>query len=567
MRTLLNRLNSYNGFIGRLIYLVIFLGVLSTFFESFGILMFLPVLMSLTGDEIDNPIIELQENLFIYLNVENNILNIIFLIAILFIFKGILMYVSLYLSAKGRGIISVKLRELIYLKFIKMSFSFFRNENQATFINLINEQVNRAVVSYDFFTKFIVQLFSGIILFLIAVIMIPRLGIIMIFTGLIIFYGFKSQSKKIDTISNSIQKGSIDLSNDVSQFLHQFKYLVATHQRDFFSEKISKQIELLGKNNKDAGIISGLTSTLREPISILALLLLILLEVVWFGGALITLFVVILIVYKSVNYLMSSQYLFQQFTEYSASLDLISNRLNSIEEEKITSSLNKIDSIEAIEIKDISFSYGDKPIIQNISLNMKKGYIYAISGRSGSGKSTFIDILVRINYLNSGSVFINSINIDDIDLNSLRSRVGYVTQDNTLFAGTILENIVGKFLDKKEINKFKNNEEFIKCIQQSGLAEFLEGDRLNNHIGDKAIKISGGQKQRIMIAKELYRNIDILLFDEATSALDIENQQIILDTLVSIKSDLIVLIIAHKESNLKIADYRYNLKNGYLEHV
>jgi subfamily B ATP-binding cassette protein MsbA len=190
---------------------------------------------------------------------------------------------------------------------------------------------------------------------------------------------------------------------------------------------------------------------------------------------------------------------------------------------------------ESISYKNVSFAYSkgdDGYALKNVSLTIKKGKTIALVGQSGSGKSTFADLLARFYDCSDGGIFIDNQNIKDIKLNSLRGILGIVSQESILFNDTIYNNIAfGKENATEsqimEAAKIANAHEFI--------LETPNGYQTN--IGDKGGKLSGGQKQRISIARAVLKNPDILILDEATSALDTESERLVQDALEKLKTE------------------------------
>jgi subfamily B ATP-binding cassette protein MsbA len=215
---------------------------------------------------------------------------------------------------------------------------------------------------------------------------------------------------------------------------------------------------------------------------------------------------------------------------------------------------------ESISYKNVSFAYSkgdDGYALKNVSLTIKKGKTIALVGQSGSGKSTFADLLARFYDCSDGGIFIDNQNIKDIKLNSLRGILGIVSQESILFNDTIYNNIAfGKENATEsqimEAAKIANAHEFI--------LETPNGYQTN--IGDKGGKLSGGQKQRISIARAVLKNPDILILDEATSALDTESERLVQDALEKLLKNRTSIVIAHRLSTIVNADEIIVLNKG-----
>ncbi len=204
-----------------------------------------------------------------------------------------------------------------------------------------------------------------------------------------------------------------------------------------------------------------------------------------------------------------------------------------------------------IEFKNVTFKYDDKSsnVLTHIDIDIKKGENIAIVGPSGSGKTTLCNLIPRFYDLNSGSIFIDGVNIKDVTLKSLRDNIGIVQQDVYLFSGTVRENIA--YADKNV-----TDEDIIEAAKKAGAHEFVCSlpNGYDTYIGERGVKLSGGQKQRISIARVFVKNPPILILDEATSALDNESELLVQKSLETLAKDRTTLTIAHRLTTIKNAD-------------
>lgn len=213
---------------------------------------------------------------------------------------------------------------------------------------------------------------------------------------------------------------------------------------------------------------------------------------------------------------------------------------------------------ETLQFNNISYGYKDNTyILRNISLTIRKGSKTGIIGESGSGKSTFIDIVIGIVRPFRGEILVDGTALNDMNIKSWRKKIGYIPQDIYLFDGTVAENVsFGHPYDEQRV---------IMCLKKANIYGFLDaGDGLNTKVGEDGIMLSGGQKQRIGIARALYGDPEILIFDEGTSALDIETEAKIVEEIFSIGKDKTLIIVAHRPGMIKNCDEVYKLENGKL---
>ncbi|GMJ02905.1 ABC2 homolog 12, ARABIDOPSIS THALIANA ABC TRANSPORTER HOMOLOG 12, ATP-binding cassette B29 [Hibiscus trionum] len=234
--------------------------------------------------------------------------------------------------------------------------------------------------------------------------------------------------------------------------------------------------------------------------------------------------------------------------------------------------IEKPDAIDLSHVKgevkfcDVSFKYaGNMPLVlDGLNFTVRAGETVALIGQSGGGKTTLVKLLLRLYEPSSGSILIDSHNIQNIRLESLRRHVGLVSQDTMLFSGTVAENIgyrdrmTNIDMEKVELAaRIANADEFIRTLP--------EGYR--SQIGPRGSLLSGGQKQRLAIARAVYQNSFILVLDEATSALDSKSEVLVREAVERLMENHTVLVIAHRLETILMADRIFLLENGKLEEL
>ena len=268
--------------------------------------------------------------------------------------------------------------------------------------------------------------------------------------------------------------------------------------------------------------------------------------------------------------LFSTQRLLWPLTELGDTFDLYQRamasltrifRLKEAKNEIISGDKQYIPLKKEIKIMDLSFSYVDSfPVLNDITLNIKAGETTGIVGSTGSGKSTLIKLLLRLYEKDSGSIFFDENEIEELDLSSLRQNIGLVSQDTFLFEGTVFENIAYGNLDA-------TREEIWESARLAESEEFINNlpNKENTIVGERGQKLSGGQRQRISIARAIIKNPEILILDEATSSVDNETEAAIQRSLETLKIGRTVVAIAHRLSTIRGADIIYVIENGAIK--
>jgi len=212
---------------------------------------------------------------------------------------------------------------------------------------------------------------------------------------------------------------------------------------------------------------------------------------------------------------------------------------------------------DSIEFRNVSFSYDDVVILDNINLKINKGKTIALVGSSGAGKSTLADLIPRFHDVTSGELLIDGINIDQYSLESLRNNMGIVTQEPILFNDSISGNI--KLSDPKA-----QQNEVEQAARIANAHEFIvnKEEGYNANIGDRGMKLSGGERQRVTIARAILKNPPILILDEATSSLDTESERLVQDAINKMMQNRTSIVIAHRLSTIRHADEIIVLQKG-----
>ena len=267
----------------------------------------------------------------------------------------------------------------------------------------------------------------------------------------------------------------------------------------------------------------------------------------------------LLLFYRALGHLVAIQNSWNYFLTSSVGVEEVDELMAEFKKHKEPSHQNTIHYIKDINIQNISLSYGNTPILKDINFNIKSKTSVAFVGESGAGKTSLANIICGLLQPNDGKILVENQSLYESNLPSFRDKIGYITQEAVIFDDTIFNNIT--FWAEKTS---ENMEKFHQVIKMVSLGNFLEGleEKEDSRLGNNGILVSGGQKQRISIARELYKDVELLIMDEATSALDSETEKNIKDNIDILHGKFTMIIIAHRLSTIKNVDKVFLLDKG-----
>lgn len=457
------------------------------------------------------------------------------------------------------------IRNLIYNKILHLPLPFFSDEKKGDILARttgdVTEVENSIMSSLDMFFK------NPIIILVYLTIMITMSWQLTIFVFVLLPIAGSIIGKIGKTLKKRSTKGQNkmgEILSSIEETLSGLRIIKAFNAEKRMQKSFQKQTSEYRKIMNSLSRRRALAHPTSEFLGTIVIVI-----VLWFGGTLILsenssmhpeAFIAYLGVFYSIinpaKQFSNALYSIQKGLASMERIDKILQTTPSIKDKENAFEIKEFS--KTVEYRDVSFSYNDsKKVLKGINIEIQKGKIIALVGQSGSGKTTFVDLLPRFYDVNKGGILIDGHDIRDLSMNSLRNLMGNVNQDPILFNDTIYNNIafgVENATEEDVINaaKIANAHEFI-----------LESENgYNTNIGDRGDKLSGGQRQRLSIARAILKNPPILILDEATSALDTESERLVQDALYRLMENRTSIVIAHRLSTIKNADLICVFKDG-----
>lgn len=558
-------LKIFQVYLGMRMYLIYVLGIVASISEGIGILMLLPLLQSIdngqTSNQFESAINDILYKLIDYLGFSDSIVSILLLISAAFIIKGIITFLALGLTAKLIGQLLKEIKVKLFSLYSKMSFSYFSSKNTGDLINLINEQPTKSLEAFKQLSLLGSHFINTIILMSLAFLMTFSFGLMALGLGLFLLVLFLRMNSYVQNLSRIAAEENGVLTKWLIQTLHGFKYLISTNQINSFKKYINNSISVLTSTQIKSGVAAAFTQSVREPIAVLFIMVIVYVQIFVFNLRLEPILVSIALFYRALNSTLAVQSAFQGTFQHIGSMELVHNEfVNQMKNKSDDGSIHIDRFSKGILIENVDFKYANskKGALNNISLNIPIKSSIAIVGESGAGKTTLVDLITLTNKPQNGRILIDNILSNELNKSTWRDKIGYVSQDTLIFDDTIGNNIsMWKDVENSEI-------ELREAAKKANILEFIQSlpDGFNTLVGDRGILLSGGQKQRIFIARELYRKPDILILDEATSSLDSESEKSIQESIELLRGKITVIVIAHRLSTIKNVDMIYLLQKG-----
>ncbi|MCS4044621.1 ABC-type multidrug transport system fused ATPase/permease subunit [Salinibacter ruber] len=561
-------LKIYRKYLGRRMYLIFALTVATALAQGFGITLLLPLLRASQsgGDPEDMGTAEQYlQAMLETMGIADSMVGILAFIAIVFIGKGALQF------AKGgyQGYLQAQLlRELktkLFDAYAGMDYRYYIQQNAGHFINVINQQVNRFFSSFSSFMGFTSQVVNSTSYFGFAFVIAWRFALMALGVGVVLLFLFKYLNAYVRRLSRKRSAEMSTLNKLLVQSLQGFKYIVSTGQTSHLRSGVVDSVNRLTGYIFRQRTARAFTTALKEPVSVLLIVSLIALQVTVFNDPIAPIFVALLLFHRGMQAVLAMQGGWQGTMDKIGSVEMVDDELGAVLQNQEQSGKRRLDSLrKSITLRDVHYAYNDEDgdVLRDINVDIPANTTVALVGESGAGKSTLVDLLTLMLKPRTGTVTIDGVPHDEVDLASWRDQIGYVSQETVVFDDTVANNIhlwQGDIEDDAALR-----ERMIHAAERAHADHFIR-DLPNGYqtvVGDRGVRLSGGQRQRLFVARELFKEPNLLLLDEATSDLDTASEQHIQDSIDVLKGETTVVIIAHRLSTVKNADRVYVLDEG-----
>ncbi len=469
----------------------------------------------------------------------------------LYLVQGLGRYAQTYqLAWIGEDIVR-RIRNQLLGHVLSLDLAFFNAFRGGELISRITNDINRIRVAVSSSVAVVARESLVIVaLIIVAIYKSPKLA----FYGLVVLpaaaYPLWWLANRVKGLAHRSQEKDADITARLSEIFNNMEIIKAHHSEDFEAERFEHDNLEFRRINMKGVRARELASPLMEFIGSIAVAL-----VIWFGGL----------------QVIEGHMTAGQFTSFATALFLLytpikrisvvySNMFEAVAaSERIFALMGQMPSIESggetldgpvesVEFRDVHLGYGDVEVLKGVSLTVARGETVALVGDSGGGKTSMVNLILRLYDPTSGQVLVNGIDTRELDLKSLRDRIGIVTQRVYIFNDTVAANVAyGGEHDRERVKS---------ALTKAGAWGFVSAMKggIDAQLDEFGANLSGGQRQRLAIARAVYKDPEILILDEATSALDNRTEAEIQRSLEGIIPDLITFVIAHRLTTVDLAD-------------
>lgn len=537
------------------------LGFVSGLLGGIGINALIPIFSFLLDPEavVTDPISKFIRFLFISAGVDFSLKFLLIFVVILFVVKALILILFSYITVNIIAGYEEKTRSSLFRIAFKTKWSHLLKQRLGHLETILITNVQNSQNLFSQVSSVIMISTSLIVYTGVALSISWPITLITFAIGIIAFFFIKPLIKHLRGMAYEQEKVNRDVAHHINENVLGMKTVKTFSVDEAISKTAEKYFRKIKSLKVRSNILNNLTTIFVEPMSVIFIASIFAFSYKTSIFNLASLVAVVYLIKQIFQYI-------NQFQTLIIGLNTTTPYLRSLVEYKEESIYHKEEDYgekefsfnDSLQFKSVSFGYDSNiSVLDNLNLKIERGEMLGIIGPSGAGKTTIVDLLLRLFYPTQGQIILDNVPVQDISLNSWRRNIGYVSQDIFLANDSIKNNI--RFYDDSI-----TNEDIEEASKMADIYEFIKGlpNGFDTSTGERGVTLSGGQRQRIAIARALARKPQILILDEATSALDNESEIKIQDVIKNLKGKLTVIVIAHRLSTIENVDWLLALQKG-----
>ena|SRR3989344_3743142 len=561
----LNLLNLFKQAFGKhkleIIWLTI-LSFLSGLLESVGVNAVIPLFAFLSKDQAPSAdfISRAIEKFFFYAGLEYTLTSLLVFIIVLFVAKAAALFLASFIAARTTATFEIRTRNELFGATLKADWSYLSGEKVGYLAQTLTNDIDQSSKLLTYLSTSII-IFASLITYGLLVINIS--WVVALFTlvfGGAVLLALKPFFNKNMVISKELAALYKELGHFVNENIMGMKTVKAAFVENKVMEKSREYFEKIKSLNLRIAILRNTTTSLLQPVGLVFVIIIFTLfyRMTIFNFA--SFAVIVYAINKIFAYIQQAQsnlHTINAQIPYLVSVLMYKNEAKKHEERDLGS--ENFSFQNRLEFKNVDFFYKTRgqDVLRGVSFSMPNGRMVGLIGPSGAGKTTVVDLILRLHAPQSGEILLDGKDIANVSMKDWRNNIGYVSQDIFLFNDTIENNI--KFYSGAVSQK-----DMAEAARMANIFDFINSlpEKFQTVIGERGILLSGGERQRIILARVLARHPQILILDEATSALDNESEILIQKAIENLRGKVTVLVIAHRLSTVKASDKLIVLDGG-----
>ena len=540
--------------------------------EGLGMSMLLPLLgMSIKDGGASNvsahtssTLEQAVSNFFALLGINPTVSMLLILFVLSIVLKSVLVLTANRQVGYMVAQVATDLRLSLLRAIFASQWQYFVHQPAGAFTNAFATEASRSASAYLFAMRIMARILNALVYITVALMVAWQATLIALSAGIIILYLLKMlvrYAKQAGRNQTDQLKRLLALMTDTLQSI---KPLKAMARENTIKSMLEAETLNLNSALQQQVFSKEALRALQEPLTTIFFAFGLYIALMWLDLPLANVLVMVYMLSKILKTLQRAQREQQSMVIAESAYWSMRLRIKEADEQK---ELCKVDGIKPIfsrkiRLEKISFSYDNHMVLKDISMNLPWGTFIALSGPSGMGKTTVVDLISGLLLPNSGHIFIDDVPLEQVDIRAWRRMIGYVPQETLLLHDSIYMNIT--------LGDPAFSEKDVKiALQKAGAWDFVSKlpEGIHTVTGERGSRLSGGQRQRITIARALVHKPKLLILDEATSALDRSSEMAICDTLKQLKGELTILAISHHDALVEEADIAFMLENGSMRQI
>jgi ATP-binding cassette, subfamily C, bacterial len=547
--------------------LIVVLLFLSGLAEGLGVASLLPLLELAIGDPTSEPsgVSRFAADMLGRVGLQPTLGVLLVGLVVAMTAKGAFMWLSVRQQGYAVAGIATDLRLMLIRAFLKARWPYFIRQRAGHMANAIGTEAQRASTAYSAVCTLLAQVVQVLVYATVAFLVSAMVAIAALVAGSLLVLLL---SRLVQVARDAGRRQTVlvkSLSARLIDALYGIKPIKAMARESHLQPLLEAETRELNEAQRRQVLASGVLSSFKEPLLIVVIALGLFAVMTRGAVSFESLLIMVFLFHRLVGRVQSLQSTFQDLVKSESAFWSLLDSVQVAEDnaETVTGRVRPPELDTEIALVDVSFSYGDAPVLHGGSLTIPAGQLTAIIGPSGAGKTTIADLLLGLYQPDTGSITVDGIPLADIDLAAWRRQIGYVPQEMLLFHDTIRRNVT---LGDESIP----DEDVVTALQDAGAWDFVEplDHGMDTLIGEHGARLSGGQRQRIALARALVGKPRLLILDEVTTALDPRTEAAICSTLRTLAGrDVTIVSISHQPAMRRIADVVYRVEHGTIDQV